>query len=223
MTAPIPAPPYLAGRVAIVTGGASAVGAATGRLLAAHGAAVAVCDRDPAAIGPVVAAIRDDGGRAIGVAADCASFGGVERLRREVERWLGPADLLVAFAAGVEPARPVGPLGRAGEPTDVAGALLATFLTGKGFLPGMIERRRGAIVTLPSVATFSRHLARGLAEDGVRIASLAPVAVSTGAAVLSHPERFAGTVAAAVLSLATADPIPPPSHAGVVCLAVGTP
>lgn len=218
MTAPVPAVPCLAGRVAVVTGGASAFGAATSRLLAAHGAAVVVCNRDWAGIVPAIAAIRADGGRAIGVEADCAAFGGVEWLRWEVERRLGPADLLVAFAAGFEQTGPIGPWSRAGEPHDGARALVATFQTVKGFLSGMIERRRGTIVTPPGVATFSRHLAKGLAEDGVRIACVAPATVGAVDAVSARPDRFVGAMAAAVLSLATDDPIPPPpSRAEFVC------
>ena len=59
-------------RVAIVTGAARGIGAATALRLAADGMAVAVVDIDAAATGETVATIEAAGGRAIGVGADVA-------------------------------------------------------------------------------------------------------------------------------------------------------
>ena len=57
-------------RVAIVTGGARGIGAATAQRLAADGLAVAVLDLDEAACTDAVAAIETAGGRAMAVGAD---------------------------------------------------------------------------------------------------------------------------------------------------------
>ena len=63
--------PDLAGKVAVVTGGSRGIGAATATALAANGVAVVVVGRDEAALAGVIAAIGEQGGRSIKVAADC--------------------------------------------------------------------------------------------------------------------------------------------------------
>jgi 3-oxoacyl-[acyl-carrier protein] reductase len=145
--------PDLAGKVAVVTGGSGGIGAATCRLLAANGARVAVNGRDQEKIAVVVDAIGASGGEAIGVTGDCTDLAAVERLRQQVEHNLGPAEVLAAFVGGGR-ARP-GPVADVlveDWQSTVDGSLTATFLTLKSFLPGMIQRGRGAIVTMASSA-----------------------------------------------------------------------
>jgi NAD(P)-dependent dehydrogenase (short-subunit alcohol dehydrogenase family) len=60
----------LKGRVCVVTGAASGIGAEAARCLAAAGALVAVLDRDGPGAARVAGEIGSAGGRAIGVAAD---------------------------------------------------------------------------------------------------------------------------------------------------------
>jgi 3-oxoacyl-[acyl-carrier protein] reductase len=149
----LPVYPDLAGKVAVVTGGSGGIGAATCRLLAANGAKVAVNGRDQARIEPVVDGIRAAGGEAVGVAADCTDLAAVERLRQQVEQAFGPAEVLAAFVGGGR-ARP-GPVAEIPEEdwrSTVDGSLTATFLTLKSFLPGMLQRGRGAILTMASSA-----------------------------------------------------------------------
>jgi 3-oxoacyl-[acyl-carrier protein] reductase len=148
-----PTYPDLAGKVAVVTGGSGGIGAATCRLLAANGAKVAVNGRDEAKIGAVVDTIRSTGGEALGVAADCTDLAAVERMREQTEVELGPVGIVAAFAGGGR-ARP-GPLAQTTEEewhSTVDANLTATFLTLKSFLPGMIERGGGSIVTMASSA-----------------------------------------------------------------------
>lgn len=154
-----------AGMVAVVTGGSRGEGAAISRLLAARGAAVAVCSRNDAAVAAVAAGIRAHGGWAIGAGVDCTDFAAIERLRWRVETELGPTDVLCALAGGY---RRDGS-DRQEAHLSVAVHLTATFLTVKSFLPGMVERRRGAILTLPTVAVFARHVARTVREHGVYV------------------------------------------------------
>ncbi len=189
----------LSGKVAVVTGGSRGIGAATAQALAANGVNVAVSGRDTAAIDAVVAEIHAKGGRAIGIGADCTDFSAVENLRQRVEKEFGFVTLLVTFAGG-SAIRP-GPIEKVTEEEwrkVLDGNLTATFLTVKSFLPGMIERRHGAIVTMASTAgrlpsqapapysaakagvlMFSRNLANDVAKQGIRVNCISPAAVLT--------------------------------------------
>lgn len=195
----VPTYPDLAGKVAVVTGGSGGIGAATYRLLAANGANVAVNGRDEARIGAVVDEIRSDGGQAIGVAADVTDFAAIERMRRQVEGELGPVEVLAAFAASGGPL--LGPTAQITEEewrSAIDGNLTSAFLTLKSFLPGMIERGRGSIVTMASsagrvptqaptaysaakagVMMLSRKVAEEGGPHGVRVNCLAPDSVLT--------------------------------------------
>jgi len=199
MTGNIPTYPDLAGKVALVTGGSGGIGAAACRLLAASGAEVAVNGRDEASIGAVVDEIRSDGGQAIRAVADVTDFAAIERMRRRVEQELGPVEVLAALAGGGGP--PPGPTAQITEEewhSAIDGNLTSTFLTLKSFLPGMIERGSGSIVTMASsagrvptpaptayaaakagVVMLSRQVAGEVGEHGVRVNCLAPDSILT--------------------------------------------
>lgn len=86
----------LSGKVAIVTGSSRGIGAATARLLAAHGAKVAVNYSHNRVQGEkVLTEITQDGGRAILVQADMTVREQVEALVHRTEAELGPVDILV--------------------------------------------------------------------------------------------------------------------------------
>jgi 3-oxoacyl-[acyl-carrier protein] reductase len=82
-------------RVAIVTGAARGIGAATAIRLATDGHAVAVLDLDEGACAETVSAITDAGGRAIGVGVDVADAAQVEAAVRRVADELGAPTILV--------------------------------------------------------------------------------------------------------------------------------
>lgn len=190
----IPTYPDLAGRVAVVAGGSKGIGADTCRVLAANRVRVTVNGRDQAGIDALVTEIQSGGGEAVGVAADVCDAGAIERMREEVERRLGPVDILVAFAGGFGAFTPVQEIAEDEWRSIIDSNLTSTFLTVKVFLPGMIERRRGAIVTMSSnagryldmnltasyaaakagIVMFSRHVAREVGQHGVRVNCLAP-------------------------------------------------
>src|SRR5262245_4132974 len=96
----VPQYPDLAGKVAVVTGGSRGIGAAACHYLAANDVRVAVNGRDRSAIDTVVAEIHAERGHAIGIEADCTDFAALERMRQQVERELGPVDVLAMFAGG---------------------------------------------------------------------------------------------------------------------------
>jgi 3-oxoacyl-[acyl-carrier protein] reductase len=196
-TAPAAAATYpdLAGKVAVVTGGSRGIGAATAAALAANGSAVAIVGRDTEALRAVAQGIESRGGRAIWTAADCTVPGEVESAAAMVTAHFGPADIVAAFAGGSGM-----PVPTVQETPDhwsevVDSELTSAFLTIRAFLPQMVERGHGAIVTMASsaarqaarsaaayaaakagVIALTRHLAGEYAGSGVRFNCLAPSA-----------------------------------------------
>jgi 3-oxoacyl-[acyl-carrier protein] reductase len=202
----LPSYPDLAGKVALITGSSHGIGAATCRLLAANGARVAVNGRDQAAIDTVIAGIQAAGGQATGVVADCTDFAAIEQMRQRVEQAFGPVDILGAFVGSGGASTPTAQFSPEDWAATLNSNLTATFLTVRSFLPGMLERRRGAIITMASTAgrlpggataayaaakagvvMFTRHVAKEVAPEGVRLNCIAPSAVLTE----RHPLRQA--------------------------------
>jgi 3-oxoacyl-[acyl-carrier protein] reductase len=188
--------PGLAGKVAVVTGGSRGIGAGIAGTLAAQDVAVAVAGRDEEALDRVVADIREAGGDAYAVLADVTDPEALLALRAETERVFGPVELVAAVAGGQgEPAQITElPVARWRQTIEMN--LTSAFLTLKTFLPPMIDRKRGAIVTMASAAgriatpaspaygaakagllMLTRQAAAQVAAKGVRINAIAPGAV----------------------------------------------
>jgi 3-oxoacyl-[acyl-carrier protein] reductase len=191
--------PDVKGRVALVTGGSKGIGAETCRALAANGARVAVNGRDETAIDAVVAQCRELGAEAVGVAGDARSRAGLVELRRAVEAALGSVELLAPFAGGFSSFTPIAEISDEEWDDVLEWNLTSTFRAVQVFLPPMIQARRGAIVTMASngarlldkpltasyvaakagVVQFTRHVAREVGPDGVRINCVAPATTTS--------------------------------------------
>ncbi|MCO6005922.1 SDR family oxidoreductase [Actinoallomurus purpureus] len=141
----------LAGRVALVTGATSGIGAATAALLAERGAHVLVAGRDQARGETVVAAIRDRGGRADFAAADLRDAESVRQLAREaVDLGGGRVDILVNNA-GVYPFGPTQQTPQSDVDAVYDLNVKAPFHLVAALAPAMAERGQGVIVNVSTM------------------------------------------------------------------------
>ncbi len=188
-------------RVALVTGAASGIGRATAVRLASEGAKIGVVDRDEAGAAATVQLIRDAGGSAAAFACDVASSTAVAATVAAIAAGLGSVDVLVNVAGIGDTA---GLDGVAGVSDERWNAVLAVNLSGpfylsRAVLPAMVERGRGAIVNVSSLAGRSksamggyayssskagllgltRHLAFDYGPKGVRVNAICPGGVDT--------------------------------------------
>lgn len=134
-------------RISVVTGGASGIGAACARVLAASGDLVIIADRDIERARDVAAAVN---GRAY--ALDVGDDRNVEACAELVERECGPVDVLVNSAGIIQVAQ---------RPHEMAMTIWddvvridqrGTYIACTAFARAMITRKRGSIVNIASVA-----------------------------------------------------------------------
>jgi 2-hydroxycyclohexanecarboxyl-CoA dehydrogenase len=141
----------LAGRTAIVTGGASGIGRGIAHALAALGAAVAVADMNAAGSTDTVRAVEAAGGKAGAFPVDVTDVAAVGRMVADVKARWGGVDILVNCAGWDRPMRFVD------TTPDFWDKILAINLKGPiacthAVLPGMIEKSYGKIVFIASDA-----------------------------------------------------------------------
>ena len=179
-----------AGRVAIVTGGVSGIGAGIAARLAADGAHVSVWDHDAAALAKAEAA------HTVGV--DVADAEAVQRAADDTATALGKIDILIACAGITGPVAPVWEYQVAAWDSVIDVNLNGVFYCNRAVVPHMLRNGYGRIVNIASIAgkegnpnaaaysaskagviALTKSLGKELANTNVRVNCVTPAAVRT--------------------------------------------
>jgi len=195
----------LAGKVALITGGARGLGRTAAALFAREGASVAICDLAPHA-DDVLAAIAAEGAHGLYIRADVSVRDQIERMVAQTESELGPIDILVNNA-GIT--RDATLLKMTDEQWDqvmavnLKGVLLCTQVVARG----MVARGRGKIINASSIVGrfgnygqsnyaaakagvigMTKVWARELGPKGINVNAVAPGFIKTEMAMAVPPE-----------------------------------
>ena len=178
-----------AGRVAVVTGSARGIGAATARRFAEEGASLAVLDLDQDAAGKTAAGLGAE--QAIGVACDVSDASSVDAAVSQVVDELGKIDVLVNNA-GVTRDNVLFKMTEDDWDTVINVHLRGSFLMSRAVQKHMVAAKFGKIVNLSSVSAlgnrgqanysaakmglqgFTRTLALELGPFGINVNAIAP-------------------------------------------------
>jgi NAD(P)-dependent dehydrogenase (short-subunit alcohol dehydrogenase family) len=193
-----PADYNLRRRTVLITGGSRGLGLALAREMAAEGASVAICGRDPESLERARESLGRLGAKVVAVTCDVTDRASVKSLVQEVHRELGAVDILINNAGVIE----VGPA----ETMSVADyeEAMATNFWGMLYptlavLPEMRARKVGRIVNITSIGGklgiphllpysaskfaavgFSQGLRAELAADGIKVVTVCPGLMRTG-------------------------------------------
>jgi NAD(P)-dependent dehydrogenase (short-subunit alcohol dehydrogenase family) len=186
----------LNGKCAIVTGGASGIGFATAAAFAHEGARVAIIDVDSERAANAATELRKCGGDARSFVASVTDEDAVGAAVKDIEQALGAPDILMNNAGAVC-------LGRVDQTSTadwdrlIATNVGGTFLMSRAVVPRMLERRRGTIINVGSVAglagipnmaaycaakgavvSLTRQMAADYSSQGIRVNCICPGTVA---------------------------------------------
>jgi 2,4-dienoyl-CoA reductase [(3E)-enoyl-CoA-producing], peroxisomal len=143
----------LAGKVALVTGGATGLGLEIAHVLGGHGARVAICSRKEANLQAAVAALRDAGIEAIYGVCDVRRPEEVTSVVEDVLRTFGGLDVVVNNAAGNFPV-PISDLSPNGFKAVVDIDLAGTFNVSKTAYDLWLREHGGAVVNISAAIQY---------------------------------------------------------------------
>lgn len=188
----------LEGKVAVVTGAGSGIGAATAVLFAREGARVAVVDLREDAAKSTAQEIEGAGGHAVAIAADVSRGADNQAVVEQVVARWGRIDVFHANAGVPQFPTPVEDVDEATFDRIIAVNVKGVFLAAKHVAPVMKRQRSGVLLITGStsairprpgvqcysaskgaVTTIAKSLALELAPFGVRVVCIAPVATET--------------------------------------------
>jgi len=196
-------------RVAVITGGARGIGYATADVLARDGHAVVIADIDPGAGEDAAERLRAAGRSALSVPTDVADRASVEAMVRTLLERLGRIDVLVNNAGIAGRVAPLHEVTEQEWDTLIAIDLKSVYLCCRAVLPHMLERQRGAIINVASVAGkegnpnmvpystakagiigLTKAVAKEVAQRGVRVNAVAPATAETDILKTLSPEAI---------------------------------
>jgi len=188
----------LAGKVAVITGGASGIGFATARSLAREGVKVVLADIERAALDDAVATLQGVGADAVGVRTDVGDKASVEELADQ--SWSRFGGVHIVFNnAGVAVAGPTQNATHADWEWSIRVNLWGPIHGVEAFVPRMIAQKQGGhvlftasfaglvpnrnlgpyCVTKFGVVALAECLSKDLIEHGIAVSVLAPMRVAT--------------------------------------------
>lgn len=180
-------------KVALVAAASRGIGRAIAEELAAEGATLVICARDPSTLAETAAAIADStGAHVLAVPADVTELDQIARLVQSGNERFGRIDILVTNAGG-PPAGSFDQISHEQWEQATRLTLYSAIELTRQVLPGMRQRRWGRILNITSIAVkqpvdglmlsnslragltgFARTLANEVAADGVTINNLMP-------------------------------------------------
>lgn len=189
----------LAGHVALVTGSSRGIGRAIAKRLAQLGAAVSLCGRHAESLAAAAREVGECASGVLALPADVTSAADISSLVQATEEKLGPITLLINNAGIGNPG--FGPVQEKSEnewDLVLGTNLKSVFLVSRAVVPLMIQRRRGDIINISSLAGKNTFAGGGLycaskwglqgltgcmAEDlrahGIRVSVICPGSVAT--------------------------------------------